>query len=53
MIKDFARTLEMLRDYSHDIHRLNEGSTQEGKDERQVLEMGGDGYDQGSGGGEK
>jgi hypothetical protein len=49
MIKDFG----VLGNFSHDIHCLYKGSAKEGKDERQVLEMGGNGYDQGGGGGEK
>jgi hypothetical protein len=35
---------------SHQIHRLDKRSADEGKNEGQVFEMGGDGYDQRSGG---
>jgi hypothetical protein len=42
----------MLRNYLHDIHRLDKASAEEGENERQVLKMGGNGPCQGSCGNE-
>ena len=44
MIKDFG----VLRNYLHDIHRLDEASAKEGKNQRQVFKVGGYGPDKGS-----
>ena len=48
MINNFG----VLRDYLHDIHRLDEAGAKEGKYQRQVLKMSGDSPDQGGRGDE-